>query len=316
MNQTEQMLREALKQAVYAMRQPNDAWKGDCEALALKMCNEALAATAEQEDTYLQDRCEVQGELGKYELRDHEADWQRWAEVVCNEDGSINIEQLKKELSDFSMLIEGLPRLFMHVTGGQCSMPNTHASVVMCLHDDYFSERCEEEIRDAIEDYKSSQEAVPSQNAQDAGVREVGGWLQFIDGIKTQNFARDDAELKTIKEVAGLFLTKGEQVEYVPVYFTPTALKQSLAQPSSGLREATSEEEILLARIAELEEKLAQPAQAAVPESVASDLSVALMALTLIHEDLEKGRYQIAKAITAKTLIDLKVNAAPDSEKG
>jgi len=57
-------------------------------------------------------------------------------------------------------------------------------------------------------------------SATDAGKAQPYGWVQFIDGEKTQNFCRDEAELKQCKEMAAIF-AKGRQVEYVPVFATP-----------------------------------------------------------------------------------------------
>jgi hypothetical protein len=48
------------------------------------------------------------------------------------------------------------------------------------------------------------------------------GYVQFIDGVQTQNFARDEAELKTIKDVSRSMGYEGS-AKYIPVYATPAA---------------------------------------------------------------------------------------------
>ena len=54
------------------------------------------------------------------------------------------------------------------------------------------------------------------------------GWLQYIDGVKTQNFARTIEELEDIKRVFRLMKHTGK-AEYVPVYAAPT---ESAAAPA------------------------------------------------------------------------------------
>lgn len=48
-----------------------------------------------------------------------------------------------------------------------------------------------------------------------SGQRVLAGWVQYINGVQTQNFARDEAELE------GLRLNESplEKAEYFPVYF-------------------------------------------------------------------------------------------------
>jgi len=50
------------------------------------------------------------------------------------------------------------------------------------------------------------------------------GWCQFIDGVKTQNVARDVKELDTIKSIFKVMAPVGAKAEYRPFYFaTPAA---------------------------------------------------------------------------------------------
>lgn len=50
-----------------------------------------------------------------------------------------------------------------------------------------------------------------------AAQQEPYGWLQFIDGVKTQNFARTQDELKNIKDMFRLMKHPGK-AEYIPVF--------------------------------------------------------------------------------------------------
>ena len=61
-----------------------------------------------------------------------------WKDIVCNPDGSINLEQLKKELWDFSFILGEVPKVYMGVTGGSLSKPNYHAAGVIDAANEYY----------------------------------------------------------------------------------------------------------------------------------------------------------------------------------
>lgn len=53
-----------------------------------------------------------------------------WLDIVQNPDGSLNREQVLKELSDFSMLIEHISKLYDLASGGRISYPTTSPEAV------------------------------------------------------------------------------------------------------------------------------------------------------------------------------------------
>jgi hypothetical protein len=67
-------------------------------------------------------------------------------------DGSIDREQLEKEMHDYQFLISNTSEVFSHVTGGKVGKPNTMAFEVIALADDLFSERFERDIKEETED--------------------------------------------------------------------------------------------------------------------------------------------------------------------
>jgi hypothetical protein len=69
-----------------------------------------------------------------------------WKEIVENPDGSINIEQVKKELFDYSMMLDAVPKVYDYVTGGHCSKPHTKPEAVMSLHDEAVTRLCDEAV--------------------------------------------------------------------------------------------------------------------------------------------------------------------------
>jgi hypothetical protein len=54
-----------------------------------------------------------------------------WKDIVCNEDESVNIEQLKKELSDYSFILRQVPKVYSHITNGTLSKVNYKAETVI-----------------------------------------------------------------------------------------------------------------------------------------------------------------------------------------
>jgi hypothetical protein len=75
---------------------------------------------------------------------DHNKEWESfWKEHVCNPDGTINLEQLKKELYDFSFVMEQVPKVYCHITGGKLSKVMYPAKTVISVADEYFKEKLE-----------------------------------------------------------------------------------------------------------------------------------------------------------------------------
>ena len=75
-----------------------------------------------------------------------------WKEIVENPDGSINKEQLMKELHDFTTLINSLGKLYSHITGGVVSKPMTRPDAVLKLFKDQLEEQYDIGYADAMED--------------------------------------------------------------------------------------------------------------------------------------------------------------------
>lgn len=58
--------------------------------------------------------------------------WQEfWKDIVCDESGNINLEQLKKELYDYSIVLDEVPRVYCEITGNLLSKPFYSAEVVL-----------------------------------------------------------------------------------------------------------------------------------------------------------------------------------------
>lgn len=64
--------------------------------------------------------------------------WEFWKTIICDKDGNIDVEQLKKELCDFYFVINEVPKVYCEVTGGTLSKilydPET---VISCFNERY-----------------------------------------------------------------------------------------------------------------------------------------------------------------------------------
>lgn len=84
-----------------------------------------------------------------------EANWNRtWKEILQREDGSIDIEQLKKELMDFSDMIGRLTSLTSQLSGGRLSYPTYPVSTIMFVkkevEQEEYLEQQQEDLKDGV----------------------------------------------------------------------------------------------------------------------------------------------------------------------
>lgn len=78
-----------------------------------------------------------------------------WDKIILRKDGTVNMTQLYRELSDFSFMMEQVPLVYCHVTGGILSKPNYYAKEVIALADRRADENLEswhEDDFEAVED--------------------------------------------------------------------------------------------------------------------------------------------------------------------
>ncbi len=64
-----------------------------------------------------------------------------WKDIICKEDGIIDIEQLKLELHDFYRMIQEVPKVYCEVTGGMLSKPLYEAETVLELFREKYSNK-------------------------------------------------------------------------------------------------------------------------------------------------------------------------------
>jgi F0F1-type ATP synthase delta subunit len=85
-------------------------------------------------------------------MEDYETTFEEfWKDLVTNPDGSLNIDQVKRELHDYNCMLDEVPKVFCHVTGGLISKPNTKADFVIEEFENYVDKLLKEEVEDALE---------------------------------------------------------------------------------------------------------------------------------------------------------------------
>ena len=72
-----------------------------------------------------------------------------WVPIIFDmENGRLNLEQLKKELYDYSMLLENVPKVYCEITGGRISKPNTNPDAVISEYNDVLTEIVNDAIKE------------------------------------------------------------------------------------------------------------------------------------------------------------------------
>lgn len=74
-----------------------------------------------------------------------------WRGIVENPDGTLNRDQVMRELHDYWVLLEEVPKVYDDITGGRFSKPNTAAHHVIAE----VAERTEETCRDLAREISS-----------------------------------------------------------------------------------------------------------------------------------------------------------------
>jgi hypothetical protein len=91
--------------------------------------------------------------MGNTKGRDYEKDWSEfWQDIVCDPNGEINKEQLKKELSDYSMILEEVPKVYCALTNDTLSKPHYLAETVIAVASDIQNAEYEDRFKDDVEE--------------------------------------------------------------------------------------------------------------------------------------------------------------------
>ena len=64
--------------------------------------------------------------------------WEEFWQPILVKNNQIDLEQLKKELADFSYILEQIPLVYDHITGGLLSKPLYSADTVIQAADEHY----------------------------------------------------------------------------------------------------------------------------------------------------------------------------------
>lgn len=85
-----------------------------------------------------------------------------WKDIVENEDGTLNIGQVKKELSDYSMIMDNCAMAYTEMSCGNISKPNTYFSEVKKIFEENFLhwDYVRDDVRDMIKNTNYREELI------------------------------------------------------------------------------------------------------------------------------------------------------------
>lgn len=72
-----------------------------------------------------------------------------WKDII-EPDGVLDLDQVKRELHDYKMLLDEVPKVYGEITGGRISKPNTLAFHVLSAHEDVCHEFCGDEDGESL----------------------------------------------------------------------------------------------------------------------------------------------------------------------
>ncbi len=75
-----------------------------------------------------------------------------WKELVENPDGTLNKEQVMKELADFSFIIGSVTKVYCHLSNSRMSNPMILPEVVLSVIEDVQNEHTNDCIKETLEE--------------------------------------------------------------------------------------------------------------------------------------------------------------------
>lgn len=85
-----------------------------------------------------------------------------WKEIVENPDGTLNLDQIKRELHDYAKIMDEASKVYDDVTGSRISKPNASASAVIAAAnectEEWLDDRIAEWTKDIIEVFEEAEE--------------------------------------------------------------------------------------------------------------------------------------------------------------
>lgn len=71
-------------------------------------------------------------------MKNYEIEFNKfWHKIVCNKDGTLNEDSVKRELYDYTHLMGRMTVFIDYATGGMASKPNTDLEILKTLVDEH-----------------------------------------------------------------------------------------------------------------------------------------------------------------------------------
>jgi hypothetical protein len=85
--------------------------------------------------------------------KDVEEVWDEfWKHIVTVEGKGVSLGAIKKELYDYYVVLQNVPKVYMEITGGYMSKPFYDASDVLSRYSDHVEDLVKDAIKEAMED--------------------------------------------------------------------------------------------------------------------------------------------------------------------
>jgi len=91
-------------------------------------------------------------------MQDYEKEYEDFWKDIVEKDGIVNMDQVKKELHDFYMMIKEVPKVYDHITNSRISKPLTHAHAVIEVFDQIRHTEIEEAIAEHLQELNQNNE--------------------------------------------------------------------------------------------------------------------------------------------------------------
>lgn len=122
-----------------------------------------------------------------------------WKQICTNPDGSLNLDQIQKELSDFSRLLRDVPKVYNVVTGGVLSKAQYPAATVIELHNNYMKD----EVEDRMKEYNEENEVNKKAEKWDALGAKLENMYYTEEGAERET-EDDSTDLTAVGEAAAI----------------------------------------------------------------------------------------------------------------
>jgi hypothetical protein len=89
--------------------------------------------------------------LGGRLMSDYQKTWiEFWRPICTCKDGSLNLDQIQRELHDFKTTMDNVSKVYCHITGGKLSTPNYPAATVINVYEEEVTRKIDEAIADVL----------------------------------------------------------------------------------------------------------------------------------------------------------------------